>query len=204
MKEKQTQEMGDITALLTEMTEACEHKDRQLTEVCNALLISNQSVQRLQVQLDVANAFIQYSERRINDQATLQRNIRENPSVASLQGTDEVYKSLEKKNKELELELRIEQRQRRDLTQTHMQREEELLRQIEELKRENQALKEGHVDSMEEAGTSEQPTLELPLILSLLGDRVPFLHHIRLSAVAHLGLLPGFCTSFRCSFWSYS
>ncbi|MCO5582492.1 hypothetical protein L7F22_036389 [Adiantum nelumboides] len=62
----------------------------------------------------------------------------------------------------MELELQIEQRQRRDLTQMHMQREEELLRQIEELREENLALKEGRVEFIEEAGTLEQPTLELP------------------------------------------
>ncbi|MCO5587321.1 hypothetical protein L7F22_041270 [Adiantum nelumboides] len=91
------------------MTEASQLKEQQLNDVCNALLISNQNVQKLQVQLDVATASLQYLERRINNQATLLKNIRDNPTVVSLQATDDVYKKLEKKNKELELEIKIEQ-----------------------------------------------------------------------------------------------
>ncbi|MCO5608443.1 hypothetical protein L7F22_062653 [Adiantum nelumboides] len=52
-----------IEDLQTQMTEASETKERQLNEVYNTLLISNQSIQKLQVQLDVANASIQFSKR---------------------------------------------------------------------------------------------------------------------------------------------
>ncbi|RXY71390.1 hypothetical protein DD581_34540 [Klebsiella pneumoniae] len=61
------------------------------------------------MKLDVANASLEYSEQRINDQEIFLRQIRENPAVASIKGIDEVYKALEKKNNDLKLELKLEQ-----------------------------------------------------------------------------------------------
>ncbi|MCO5562052.1 hypothetical protein L7F22_015678 [Adiantum nelumboides] len=49
IKENQDKEMKWLAKLLMQLSDACESTDRQLTEVSNALILTNQSVQKVQL-----------------------------------------------------------------------------------------------------------------------------------------------------------
>ncbi|RYA84542.1 hypothetical protein DD594_26045, partial [Enterobacter cloacae complex sp. 4DZ1-17B1] len=58
-RDSQQKEMEEFGNLLTKLSDACKVKDEQLTQVTNELLTTSLSAQKIQVQLDVANASLQ-------------------------------------------------------------------------------------------------------------------------------------------------